>query len=59
MAKSCQVCSRGTQSGASRSHSMIQTRRKFSVNMQVKTIDGKRVKICTKCIKTSKKKTRV
>ncbi|MDO8529063.1 MAG: 50S ribosomal protein L28 [bacterium] len=55
MSKTCEVCKRGTQTGNSRSHSNIATRRKFKVNVQSKKIDGKRVKICTRCVKTRTK----
>lgn len=43
---------RGTRSGNSRSHSNIATKRKFAINLQTKTIDGKRVRLSAKAIKT-------
>jgi len=43
---------RGTRSGNSRSHSNIATRRKFKVNLQVKHIDGVKVRLSTKAIRT-------
>ena len=55
MSRTCNVCGRGTASGNSRSHSNIATKRKFSINIQSKKIDGKKTKICTKCIKTQSK----
>lgn len=55
MSRACNVCGRGTTFGNSRSHSNIATRRKFAINIQTKKIDGKKVKICTKCIKTKSK----
>ncbi len=55
MSKACDVCGRGTASGNSRSHSNIATRRKFKINLQTKKVDGKKTKICTKCIKTESK----
>ncbi|MFC1608603.1 50S ribosomal protein L28 [Patescibacteria group bacterium] len=55
MSRNCTICGRGTQSGHSRSHSNIATKRKFKVNIQSKKIDGKKTKVCTKCIKTMSK----
>lgn len=59
MSRVCDICHRGTMSGNSRSHSNISTRRKFAINLQSKTINGKTVKICTKCLKTMVKPKRV
>jgi len=53
MSRTCQVCGRGTTASQSRSHSNIATKRTQKINVQSKTIDGKAVKVCTKCIKTS------
>ncbi|MDO9399306.1 MAG: 50S ribosomal protein L28 [bacterium] len=58
MAKKCEVCGRGSVKGASRSHSNIKTIRRLNINLQTKTINGKKEKVCTKCIKTIKKKTK-
>ena len=55
MSRVCDICGRGTQSGNKRSHSNIATRRKFSINLQVKKIDGQRKKICSRCLKTVSK----
>lgn len=37
---------------------MIGTKRRFNLNLQTKTVEGRRLQICTKCIKTAKKKAR-
>ncbi|PIR13019.1 50S ribosomal protein L28 [Candidatus Falkowbacteria bacterium CG11_big_fil_rev_8_21_14_0_20_39_10] len=55
MAKRCDLCGRGSTKGATRSHSKIKTLKRQNINLQTKTIDGKKMKVCTKCIKTSKK----
>ncbi|MCK4891378.1 MAG: 50S ribosomal protein L28 [Candidatus Pacebacteria bacterium] len=55
MSKVCQVCGRGTRASQSRSHSNVATKRKQFINIQKKNIDGEKVKICTKCIKTAAK----
>lgn len=55
MARKCKVCGRKSIAGATRSHSNIQTKRRVYVNLQSKMIDGKKTKICTKCIKTRAK----
>ncbi len=56
MARTCEICERGTTTTATRSHSNIQTKRKSFVNLQSKKIDGKRMQICTRCLKTKFKK---
>jgi ribosomal protein L28 len=56
MAK-CYKCGKKAISGNNRSHSNIATKRKFKVNIQSKIIDGKKVKICTGCIRTMNKVT--
>ncbi|MFH1430570.1 MAG: 50S ribosomal protein L28 [Candidatus Uhrbacteria bacterium] len=49
------MCSRGSQSGQRRSHSNTKTKRKFHVNLQSKAVDGVRMRICTRCIRTNTK----
>ncbi|MCK5084119.1 MAG: 50S ribosomal protein L28 [Candidatus Pacebacteria bacterium] len=55
MSRTCQICGRGTRASQSRSHSNVATKRKQFINIQSKNIDGEKVKICTKCIKTAAK----
>lgn len=55
MAKSCTVCGRGPLKGKSRSHSNIATNKHQKVNLQNKTIEGKKVKICTSCLRNTKR----
>ena len=55
MSKFCQKCERGPVSAVSRTHSNIATKRRHEINLQVKTVDGKRMRICASCIKTMKK----
>jgi ribosomal protein L28 len=55
MATHCDVCGRGPMKGATRSHSNIKTIRRQNINLHPKRIDGKRLMLCTKCIKTSVK----
>jgi ribosomal protein L28 len=56
MARQCVKCERGFLSTVSRSHSHIATKRRQTVNLQARRIDGKKVLICASCIKASKKK---
>ncbi|MEA2006847.1 MAG: 50S ribosomal protein L28 [Patescibacteria group bacterium] len=51
----CEICGKKNQSGNKRSHSNIATKRKFKVNLQSKKINGKKMKVCTRCIKTANK----
>ncbi|OGI26937.1 MAG: 50S ribosomal protein L28 [Candidatus Moranbacteria bacterium RIFOXYB1_FULL_43_19] len=55
MSRICQVCGRGPRSAQSRSHSNIASKRTLAINIQTKKIDGRNIKICTKCLKTSTK----
>jgi len=55
MARKCDLCGRGTTKDAQRSHSNIKTLQKQYVNLQSKKIDGKKMKVCTKCLKTRNK----
>lgn len=55
MAKKCEVCERGSTKDAKRSHSNIKTIQRQHINLQTKTVDGKKMKVCAKCIKTLKK----
>jgi len=52
MARKCDLCGRGSTKDASRSHSNIKTIKRQHINLQSKKINGKKLKICTKCIKT-------
>jgi len=55
MSRTCQVCGRGTRASQSRSHSNVATKRKQFINVQKKVVDGEKIKICAKCIKTMAK----
>ena len=52
MARRCDACERGPAVGHTRSHSNIATKVRRLINLQTKTIDGVKMKVCTRCIKT-------
>jgi len=52
MSKLCQACGRGSLTINLRSKSENAVKSQQKVNLQTKKIDGKRVRICTKCMKT-------
>lgn len=56
MAKKCDICGRSATRGASRSHSKIRTLKRQNINLQVKNIDGLKLKVCTSCLRTRAKK---
>ncbi|MFW5888168.1 MAG: 50S ribosomal protein L28 [Patescibacteria group bacterium] len=56
MSKRCDLCGRGSQKGAQRSHSNIKTLRRQNINLQSKKINGRRLLMCGKCLKTLKNK---
>ncbi|HBD05318.1 TPA: 50S ribosomal protein L28 [Candidatus Uhrbacteria bacterium] len=51
MSKFCDTCGRGSLFAQTRSKSMVATKRKQFINLQTKSIDGKRLQMCTRCIK--------
>jgi ribosomal protein L28 len=55
MAKRCDVCGGKPTRGAKRSHSNRQTLKRQYINLQSTKIEGEKVKICARCLKTSKK----
>jgi len=55
MARRCPVTGKGPVSGNNRSHSVRATRRKWNVNLQTYTIDGKRVKMSTRAYRSLNK----
>ena len=53
----CEICGKGYLNTVRRSHSMQATKVKLYPNLQMLTLDhGRRVKACTKCIKTHYRK---
>jgi large subunit ribosomal protein L28 len=58
MAQVCEVCGKGPQFGNNISHANNVTRRRWNPNLQsVKAVSngvGKRMKVCTTCIKGGK-----
>ncbi|MFA6391805.1 MAG: L28 family ribosomal protein [Patescibacteria group bacterium] len=55
MAKICEICGRGALTAASRSHSNISTKQTRFLNLQNAVYKGKKVRACTRCIKTQSK----
>lgn len=55
MARRCDLCGRGSTKDATRSHSNIKTIKRQHINLQTKTIDGKKMRVCSKCLKTLRK----
>jgi len=56
MAKTCELCGRGTGTSFNVSHSKVKTKRSQKINLQSKKINGKKMRVCTSCIKTQNKK---
>ncbi len=61
MAKVCECCGRGPQTGNNVSHSNRHTKRRWLINLQSVKVDmgageSKRMQICTKCLKSGKVK---
>lgn len=55
--RKCTICGKGFLNTVKRSHSMRATKTRLYPNLQWMTMDyGKRVKACTKCIKTHNRK---
>jgi len=58
MSRRCEACGRKALTGNNRSHAMNATKRKQYLNLQTKKIKGKKIKICTRCIRTLAKETK-
>lgn len=56
MPRICQICQRGTVSAKSRSHSMKASLRKQKINLQIKRIAGRKIRLCTACLHRLRKK---
>lgn len=56
MSKVCEITGRGPKSANSRSHSKVQTKRRNQINLQSVTINGKRIRVAARTLKTLKKK---
>lgn len=55
----CAICGRKPLRGNAVSHSNQKTIKRQKLNLQSKKIDGKRVRVCTSCLKTiAKQKTK-
>ncbi len=52
MSKKCDLCGRSSTKGIKRSHSNVKTIKRQYINLQTKKIDGKKMKVCSKCLKT-------
>jgi ribosomal protein L28 len=59
MARVCDRCGRGSNRAISRSHSNIATKRQQFVNLQARSVAGKQMKVCTRCVRTMTKKVKV
>jgi len=59
MSKICEICGKDKMAGCTVSHANNKSNKHYSANLQttVLVVDGKekRVRACTKCIKTAKK----
>ncbi|MFA5133429.1 MAG: bL28 family ribosomal protein [Patescibacteria group bacterium] len=55
MSRRCDICERGSKKSATRSHSNIKTLTRQHLNLQKKTVDGVKMLVCAKCIKTMAK----
>lgn len=55
MSRVCAVSGRKALSGNNRSHSLRATRRKWNVNLQNAVIDGKKVKVSARALRTLRK----
>ncbi|MEK9165666.1 MAG: bL28 family ribosomal protein [Patescibacteria group bacterium] len=50
----CYFCQKTHIAGYNVSHSKTRTKRLMRANLQTRKIDGKKIKVCTRCIKSSK-----
>ncbi len=55
MSRVCEICGKGKMDGKTVSHANNKAPKKYNANLQTTEIQGKKVKACTKCIKSAKK----
>lgn len=55
MSRICEISGKRALSGNNRSHSLRATRRKWNVNLQTVTINGQKVKVAARTLRTLKK----
>ena len=56
MSRVCELTGRGPKSSVSRSHSKVQTKRRNSINLQSVKINGTKVRVAARTLKTLKKR---
>ena len=56
MPRTCAICGKGYEKTIKRSHSMRASIQRLLPNLQYTRVAGKRVKACTRCIKTANRK---
>jgi large subunit ribosomal protein L28 len=58
MARRCEICGKGTETGYSLSHSHVRSKRRFQPNLQrVRGVVGgraRRITVCTSCLTAGK-----
>jgi ribosomal protein L28 len=52
MSRRCNICGRGPQKVIRRSHSKHAVLAKQYLNLQVRKVGNKKIKVCTRCLKT-------
>lgn len=52
MAQVCTICESKPQVGNMRSHSNRATKRRWNINLQRATVNGKQIRVCASCLKT-------
>ncbi|MFH1713488.1 MAG: L28 family ribosomal protein [Candidatus Jacksonbacteria bacterium] len=53
MMNKCHICNKTHITGYDVSHSKTRTKRLMRANLQTRKINGKKIKVCTRCIKSS------
>ena len=56
MSRVCAITGRGPKASRSRSHSNVQTKRRQGINLQTVRLDGKKIRVAARTLKTLKKK---
>lgn len=56
MSRKCDICGKGALVGYNVSHANNRTKKKSYPNLQKVTINGKKMKVCTRCLRTLRKK---
>jgi large subunit ribosomal protein L28 len=59
MPRACALCGKSAAFGSAVSHSKVHTKRRFDANLHTALINGVKLLVCTRCLRTQTKDARM